>query len=184
MIKFNFNKDKFLALMELMCQKVPDLDRLKAAKLLYFIDRASLLEYGRPILGDDYICMDFGPVPSRAYDWLKAFQDFPDSSDAIIVDRSKKSTGGYPIFVAKSEANVDVFSGTEMSCIDSILEKYGNESAKTLVNISHQHRAWLDTGRNTPIDYCLFFEDDPDLHKDAYEAMLLEQEDRDFVDDI
>ena len=30
-----------------------------------------MAEWGRPIIGDTYIAMDAGPVPSRIYDMLK-----------------------------------------------------------------------------------------------------------------
>ena len=184
MIRFNFDKEKFFALMQIMCEKVPDLDILKAVKLLYFIDREFLLQYGRPILGDAYICMNLGPVPSKAYDYLKDIQNGLDVNSPLHVDKFSKSPGEHPIFKTKTSAELDIFAEVEVSCINDVLQKCGNLAPPTLVDISHKHKAWDDSERNTPIDYKLFFADEPEKHKDAYEAMILEQEDRDFVDDI
>ena len=60
---FRFSEEKFEALLQIICQRFDDVDRLKAVKLLYYIDKYSLLNTGRPILGDLYIKMNRGPVP-------------------------------------------------------------------------------------------------------------------------
>src|SRR5438132_91122 len=66
-IKFEFNLDKLIHAIAFFSQSgIQDLTKLKVAKLMYFADKAHLLEYGRPILGDVYFCMEFGPVPSFA----------------------------------------------------------------------------------------------------------------------
>src|SRR5260370_40593805 len=48
-----------------------EVTKMKLAKLLYFSDKSHLLTYARPIIGDRYIKMDFGPVPSQAYNLMK-----------------------------------------------------------------------------------------------------------------
>lgn len=40
-------------------------------KILYFADQEHIKIYGRPITGDKYIAMKYGPVPSFLYDILK-----------------------------------------------------------------------------------------------------------------
>jgi uncharacterized phage-associated protein len=44
---------------------------LKLLKILYFADRASLKEKGYPITGDQPYAMDYGPVLTRVYDYIK-----------------------------------------------------------------------------------------------------------------
>ncbi|KKK44072.1 hypothetical protein LCGC14_3167580 [marine sediment metagenome] len=48
-IKFQFDKNKFYTVMQILCQKVPELDINKACLLLYFIDREHLRSRGRPV---------------------------------------------------------------------------------------------------------------------------------------
>jgi len=180
MIRFSFDKEKFFALMQILCEKVPDLDKLKAVKLMYFIDRECLLKYGRPILGDVYIAMEWGPVPSQAYDRLKDIEDGTVKDSPIYAE----ATARYPLFKTKTKPELDLFSEAEIACIDEVLGKYGTLPGIRLGYISHQHKAWTSSERNSQIDYRLFFDDDPDKYRDAYEAMILEQEERDFSDSI
>lgn len=66
-LKFNFSLDKLIhALALFSTYGVRDLTKLKAAKLLYFADKDHLLRFGRPIIGDVYYCLSYGPVPSVA----------------------------------------------------------------------------------------------------------------------
>ena len=44
----------------------------KCHKILYFADNEHLSKYGRSIIGDTYVRMDFGPVPTCIYDLFKA----------------------------------------------------------------------------------------------------------------
>ena len=48
----------------------PDIHRI--SKVLYFADQKHLTRYGRPIVGDTFIAMENGPVPSQTYDMVKA----------------------------------------------------------------------------------------------------------------
>lgn len=47
------------------------MDALELMKLLYRADRLALDQFGWPITGDRYICLEHGPVLSRIYDYLQ-----------------------------------------------------------------------------------------------------------------
>jgi len=181
MIKFRFNYDKFLALMYLLCEKVPALDMLKAVKMLYLIDRTHLLNHGTPILSDFYIRMEMGPVPSKAYDKLKEIRAGIFTDTGIQVDSHGTK---YGLFRSERKADLDMFSGDEIGTIEEVITGYGKLSGLELKDITHMHQAWLRAPQNGRIDYELFFADDPESHKAAFDAMMLDQEDRDFIDDI
>ena len=40
------------------------INKMKAIKLIYLADRYHLRKYGRPVVGDDYWAMKYGPVAS------------------------------------------------------------------------------------------------------------------------
>src|ERR1035441_3893298 len=55
----------------------------------------------------------------------------------------------------------DLLSKSDIAILDEVIDRYGSRSADYLSALSHRHKAWLDSQRNRPIDYCLFFADDP-----------------------
>ena len=56
-----------------------DVSQYDLVKSLFLADRSHLNEWGRPITYDNYTAMKHGPVPSLAYDLLKANVN-PDNS--------------------------------------------------------------------------------------------------------
>jgi uncharacterized phage-associated protein len=46
-------------------------DIMDIIKLVYLSDREFLARYDRPILFDDFFCLDHGPVDSVTYDAIK-----------------------------------------------------------------------------------------------------------------
>jgi uncharacterized phage-associated protein len=80
-LKFNFEPEKALTALLYIAQRLiersvinpkvtPDIHRI--SKILYFADQKHLARYGRPILGDFFVAMKDGPVPSETYDLIKS----------------------------------------------------------------------------------------------------------------
>jgi len=75
--KMSFRFDKYktinatLFVIESLQKSNIEADFHKVFKILYFADQEHLAQYGRPILGDKYIAMENGPVPSNLYDSFK-----------------------------------------------------------------------------------------------------------------
>ena len=93
-ISFEFTLSKLIAAIAYFAdQKLPLLDKLKTAKLLYFADKEHLLKHGRPILGDVYFCMEHGPVPSYSKNIIDDTLD-PDDSQAW----AESTTRSRPLF--------------------------------------------------------------------------------------
>src|ERR1700682_5712762 len=113
-LTFQFDLEKLVqAIAYFSVNGIPGLTKLKIAKLLYFADKQHLLEFGRPIIGDVYFCMDLGPVPSLSLNEMSAFIsgseiDLPeDVRDANIFSQVltvKKLFHWYPHFEVKNVA--------------------------------------------------------------------------------
>lgn len=127
-VSFSFNQSKAIASVLYIAKKLlnenikPDFHKI--FKILYFADEKHLAEYGRPIIGDHYIAMDHGPVPSKIYDILKIIRGDSISSD----------TQGFSEFIAvrghfifpKQEPDLDEFSESDLAFIDnSIVDNKG-----------------------------------------------------------
>lgn len=149
MLKFNFNKDKAVNSILYITHRMGQCDILKVFKILYFADRMHLVRFGWPILGDTYIAMKDGPVPSRVYDIIKIVR-----GDSIYIDDSlfnffEVLPDKYTI-ISKINANVDYFSESELECLDLSIEENHRLSYSQLSKKSHDI-AWERAERNTDI---------------------------------
>jgi len=177
-IKFEFNLDKLIHAIAFFSRKgIDDLTKLKVAKMLYFADKKHLLEFGRPIIGDVYFCMEFGPVPSFALNEMNEAinrsevvcsdcSDYSRMSDVLKV--KKPFWSRYHHFEAKQDFDPQVvFDTSELSVLDFVAQEYGRKSAKQLVDLTHGEPTWriANEGRSpnsrSPIPYELFFEGAP-----------------------
>ena len=82
MLRFKMDEGKALAaflyvLRDLAKVSPHTVDMHKVFKILYFADKEHLLRFGRPVIGDVYIALKHGPVPSRLYDWIYSLFQMP-----------------------------------------------------------------------------------------------------------
>ena len=69
---FKFKLDKAIAAMQTLLEAYEGQINLhKLFKSLYFAEQKHLVRYGRTIVGDKYIAMKDGPVPSKIFDLIK-----------------------------------------------------------------------------------------------------------------
>jgi Protein of unknown function (DUF4065) len=125
MIRFQFNEDKAINSCLYILSKIGKTDFHKVFKILYFAERKHLSEYGRPITGDIFYAMRFGPVPSAIYDILKAIRDnYGYSIDPQKFNKyfSVESVGGL-YFVANIQNPCgDCLSESEIECLNFSIE--------------------------------------------------------------
>lgn len=143
---FPFDELKAINVVLFILSKVGKINKHKLAKVLYFADQKHLVKYGRPVIGDTYIAMKNGPVPSTVYDGIKSVDN-----DRYNFDEFKKSLAvkGYNIF-PKVDPDMDELSETDIDCIlESILEN-NNLSFQELCDKSHQE-AWHKATANGSI---------------------------------
>jgi uncharacterized phage-associated protein len=161
-IVFQFDPEKFTQAAVYVTSRCPrGMTRKKLFKLLYLADREHLFRYARPILKDFYVNMDQGPVPSRSYDLVKA--NTKQWSQLVIDEFAKYiEVRGMHISV-RNPAGTDLLSASDIEVLGEVIDRYGSRSADYLSALSHRHKAWLDSQRNRPIDYSLFFADDPEF---------------------
>jgi uncharacterized phage-associated protein len=187
-IWFQFQPEKLADAMAFLAAHVPALTTLKAAKLLYIADRRHLLEHGRPIVGDWYVCLRNGPAPSASVELLEALRDTDPAtwsdevrmlSEHVVAD----NRGKHPAFVPATDCvDTDNLSESDLGALRSVVDAFGGYDASVLVDITHRERPWnhaREVGARE-IDYLWFFEGE--LGKDdLVELVIEEQEHRDFV---
>jgi uncharacterized phage-associated protein len=181
-LSYNYNFEKFVAAMTHMAMKVADLTKLRAAKLLYFADKYHLTNYGRPIIGDFYVRMDHGPVPSQSLDLMN------ELVSPYVIRGAKRPTlnamqqylevdsnGKQPKFVAKKKADYSALSESDVEALDKSIALFGKASITRVWNAGHNERSWKETPPHQKIDYRLFF-DESSAEQRALLALLEEDQ--------
>lgn len=149
------------------------INKMAAIKLIWLADRYHLRKYGRPVIGDDYLAMSYGPVGS-------SIKDIAEGND-FLPPEEREYRGKYlekaDKYVVKSIAPVDdeVFSETDLEALDFAFKKFGHLNRFRLVEISHNYPEWtkfkaeLESGSTREkMSYLDFFEDPPQYPNDPF----------------
>lgn len=184
-VAFTFDSRKAIAAIVYLGSKqeqVSGLDKYKAAKLIFLADKFHLVRHGKPIVGDSYRALDYGPVPQNVLDLLHAITATEQPvegparalAEMIEVDR----TFHYPRLRARSTPPLDLLSTSEVEALDHVVAVYGRKTFDQLKAITHEmacyRKAWETrrTGGIAPMSYEEFFEEDSDALAGAYDEML------------
>ena len=120
MLKFKFDPDKAIAAVLYLSRKLISekfkADFHKIFKILYFADRRHLALYGRPVVGDYYVAMDHGPVPSNIYDMFKAARG--DSYFCVPGELTNTFAASGHYLKPLKEPDLDVFSESDLECLN------------------------------------------------------------------
>ena len=125
-------------------------DLYDTLKLLYLADKLHLQRYGRFIFGDWYSAMEYGPVPSHAYDVVKYVRgDRPTSLAMHAKSAFRVDPQTHAISVLR-EPDLGELSATDIECLSEIIAKYGSIGFSALKKLSHD-AAYEATPRNHQI---------------------------------
>jgi uncharacterized phage-associated protein len=196
-IRFEFSLEKLVDALAYFAEvgKIRDLTKLKAAKLLFFADKMHLLRYGRPILGDRYVSMDHGPVPSQSLNVMNrviAPDEIEDPVRQRVLERLHVHSlfTRHPQFRPKGHtAEFSHLSDSDREVLDQVIATYGAKPVGELIELTHREHAWRVSdvdrlpGSNAPMPYRTFFEGEHATGDATAMRELVEgeQEDRDFI---
>ena len=154
MIEFITDKDKAVHAALYVLKQIGNADYHKVFKILYFAEQFHLKSYGRPLTGDSYQAMLYGPVPSFLYDVFKAaekgnspFGEATERSGAFAVYRSGKT----PLVKALAEPDMDELSASDLEVLDQSISENGGLKFDELVKKSHD-TAWDKAEQNEDIE--------------------------------
>lgn len=149
---------------------------MAALKLVFFADRYHLRKYGRPITGDCYLAMNYGPVPSGTKDlaYLSEFLSYHERSYAETY--LQHSTVDTHSFESKAEPETSVFSQTDIEALTFAWSQFGKFEPFTLAEITHgypewkRHKAALESTETTrvPMHYVDFLDDSPSMENPCH----------------
>ena len=143
------------------------INKMKALKLVFIADRYHLRQYGRPVTNDEYLAMDYGPVPSGCKD-LAELSDFLDPHEQEYAARFLQRTSQYD-FASRAEVETPVFSASDLEALAFAWRHYGEFDQFRLADITHEFPEWKrhevalqspDVSR-IPMSYRHFLDDAP-----------------------
>ncbi len=105
----------------------------KLFKILYFAEQKHLVKYGKPIIGDVFIAMKNGPVPSEIYHFLKSLRQNSVHNSFIVSD--------WHYVESKEQPDLDEISESEIRCLEESVLENQDMSFSNLSNKSHKS-AW------------------------------------------
>lgn len=163
MLRFQFDERKGVEALTYIAGRWPGVTAFFAAKVLFFAEKKHLNRYSRPIVGDTFIAMPNGPVPSTIYDFIKGRLDQAGDPEAVISALVIESSP-YPRVTARRPYDADALSESDIECLDEAIAFCKGRRFGELSGLTHQERAWIDAPANGPMDYEAMIEgDDRDL---------------------
>lgn len=116
------------------------LNKLKALKLVYFADRYHLRKFGRPVIGDEYLAMTYGPVPSGT-------KDIAEMSD-FLGEEEKSYAGTFLLaidrktFQSIQPVEPGVFSESDREALAWTWQTFGTMEPFALADLTHAYPEW------------------------------------------
>lgn len=145
MLSKTFDFEKAINAVQYIAKKLGQPDYHKVFKTLYFADQAYIVEYGNSIVGDRFIKMGYGPVPSSLYDLFKVLdgRNSPGCLNAEYVRLGIKKLNAIPGARIENleEPDMDFFAQTEIDILDVSVEKCRDMDFEDRKKLSHDS-AW------------------------------------------
>ena len=184
-VTFSYEFEKALTAVVFLASvphEVPALDKYKVGKLLFLADKYHVVRYGRPILGDHYRALEYGPIPQRTMDALHALVDekrrrtaeTDQFAKALNIDRRYR----YPRFTTNIKPNLETLSVSERRALEHIVTEYGKKTFDELKALTHEMPAYKNARARVKgveavqMRYEDFFEEDPDAIAGALDEMI------------
>lgn len=116
------------------------LNKLKALKLVFFADRYHLRRYGRPVIGDEYLAMNYGPVPSGTKD-VAEMSEFLGEGEASYAQAFLRPVDRYT-FSSAQPPEEPVFSPSDREALAWAWAKFGGLDGFALAELTHAYPEW------------------------------------------
>lgn len=138
-IKFKTNARKSLEVILWLANKRPGIDFHAILKLLFFADKRHLNAWGRPIVGDTYKALPYGPVAQTTYDVLKRE---PLVLEVLqLEDVPFDVVRGYHVYPRRGP-NLGKLSESDVEALEQTWAEYSQLNFDQLTQLSHHHPAY------------------------------------------
>lgn len=143
-IKFKFDARKAADAAAFLIQRHGgEMNYMKLIKLLYVAERTSLDRFGRPIIGDRYVSMKFGPVVSKVYNLIKEEEDYLPWS--VLIEKVSDTT-----VAVRSEPDLGSLSDADIAILTEVSDLYQKMDQFKLSKLTHdEFEEWTNPGNSS-----------------------------------
>ncbi len=130
-------------------ENYPDIGRVKLMKFVFFVDLVMHNRRNETLLEDEYISMQYGPVPAIAFTLTSQTNEYFSVAKVPI---------GYQryqyAFKPLKSADLDLFTQEEKTVFDGVLEILKKNTAVAISTLTHQFNLWknVENGYRIPLD--------------------------------
>jgi uncharacterized phage-associated protein len=114
---------------------------MKLIKLMYIVERRSLLRYGHPVTFDLYYSLDHGPILSRTKNLLC---EGPRPGTESIFANYVSPPRGYDVELVTNDFEVTHLSDAEVALADEVFAEFGNWWRWDVRDYTHTLPEWQD----------------------------------------
>jgi len=157
-IRFLFDEKKALEALVLVASEWPGISPFYASKVFFLAEKQHLNQFGRPVVGDRYIAMRDGPVPSALYDWFKGNFELTEDPGAVTDALEFNRNGRQTTVTARREPDLEYLSASDLEALRSALAFCRGKAFNWLSASTHRDQAWLNTPLNCEMDPRLMIE--------------------------
>jgi uncharacterized phage-associated protein len=165
-VKFAFNDAKAVEVLAYIVSEWDGISPFYVSKVLFFAEKEHLNAYGRPIIGDTYIAMDEGPVPSAIRDYInhnfRSIEKPAELDQAVKIEKGKYYRKLHP---GQRKPDMAKLSATDVEEIKKAINFCRGKSRSYLSKITHFEKAWAEAPSNRAMKYENFI-DDKNPHRD------------------
>ncbi|MEM8642615.1 MAG: Panacea domain-containing protein [Cyanobacteria bacterium P01_G01_bin.54] len=156
-MKARYKEDKAVQIAALLLEKEGNkMNYTKLIKLMYVVERRSLIKRGVPITFDNLYSLDNGPILSLTLDNING-QTYSQESTLWSQFISKLEQEKYSVYLIKSPG-IGKLSRAEVKLVNEVYEELGHMTYGQLISWSHNPRnipEWQDpNGSSIPIKLC------------------------------
>ncbi len=127
-------------------------------KILFFADFTAYAKLGEPITGEEYFKLPKGPAPKYL---LEARDELIGENRIHMKVRPTLKGDQHRIINIGPEADLSIFSGEQISIVDSIIEALKDEDAESVSGLSHKFYGWQITKAREIIPYATIYLREP-----------------------
>jgi hypothetical protein len=132
-----------------MCYRDAGFGKTKLNKILFNIDFDAYRKWGKSITGQQYIALQFGPVPKGIRSVLSSMERKKEIAISHKEYHGKPQQCPFPL----RSADTSIFTKDEMALVFEHINAYWERSGTSLSNASHDFLGWRAARPREPIPF-------------------------------